>query len=248
MNPIDPRTLELIHGELDDELDPAAREELSARLAADPEAREFRDQMQRMAQSLAMLAPVEPPVGLRQRWHASPSAVAPTRQARRPRWLRPVAAIAAGGVLVALALGLGDFGRQQMDASQLVGTMAPGVPTPAVVRFVPVEAPGLSGSVSVAPDKGGWNLVFDLESAGPVSVSATYDPARLRLEGYERAGSGERPFSATPGKIAFVNDGAQHLSLHLQPGKGGQVGIVFEGSEGILQRLAISVPPAPAAE
>jgi RNA polymerase sigma factor (sigma-70 family) len=63
MNSIDPRTLELIHAELDDELDPAAREELFARLAADAEAREARDQMQRMAQSLARLAPVEPPVG-----------------------------------------------------------------------------------------------------------------------------------------------------------------------------------------
>jgi hypothetical protein len=61
-------------------------------------------------------------------------------------------------------------------------------------------------------------------------------------------GRGNGPLSATPGKIAFVNDGAQHLSVHLQPGKGGQVGIVFEGPEGILQQLAISVPPAPTAE
>lgn len=248
MNSIDPRTLELIHAELDDELDPATREELSARLTADAEAREVRDQLQHMAQALARLAPMEPPMGLSQRWLVQRPVAAPVRHSGRHRWVRPAAAIAAGGMLVALALGLGDFGRQEMDASQLVGTMAPAATPVEAARILPVEAPGLSGSVSVTPDKDGWNLVFDLESAGPVSVSATYDPARLRLEAYERAGSGDGPFSATPGKIAFVNDGAQHLSLHLQPGKGGQVGIVFEGSEGILQQLAISVPPAAAAE
>lgn len=256
MNPIDPRTLELIHAELDDELDPTAREELFARLATDPEARGFRDQMQRMAQSLARLAPMEPPVGLSRRWQVTPPAPTPVRHSGRQRWLRPVAAIAAGGLMVALALGLGDFGRQEMDTSQLVGTMAPAATAPesapesapGSARVLPVEAPGLQGSVSVVPEKDGWKLVFELESAGPVSVSATYDPSRLRLEAYERAGSGDGSFRATPGKIAFVNDGAQHLSVHLQPGKGGQVGIVFEGPEGILQQLAISVPPAAEAE
>ena len=192
---------------------------------------------------------MEPPIGLSQRRLVRRPAAAPVRHSSRHRWVRPAAAIAAGGMLVALALGLGDFGRQEMDASQLVGTMAPAPASSAdTARILPVEAPGLSGSVSVTPDKAGWKLVFDLESAGPVSVSATYDPAQLRLEAYERTGSGDGPLSATPGKIAFVNDGAQHLSLHLQPGKGGQVGIVFEGSEGILQQLAITVPPAAAAE
>ena len=68
MTDIDPRTLELIHAELDDELDAAGRAELAARLAANPQARLQRDQWQRMAYSLARLAPVEPPAGLHQRW------------------------------------------------------------------------------------------------------------------------------------------------------------------------------------
>lgn len=246
MNPIDPRTLELIHAELDDELDAAGREELSARLAADPSARDQRDQLQRMAQALALLAPVEPPTALRQRWHSPRPVATPAARPAPRRWLRPALAIAASGVLVAVAIGLGGVGREPMDGDQLVGTMAPASPDPEAVRYLPVDADGIRGSVRLERGKDGWDLVFDLDSDVPVSVDATYDPTQLRLEGYARAGSGERPFKATPGRIAFVNDGAQHLHLHLQPGKGGQVGIVFEGPEGVLKRLAIAVPPTPA--
>jgi hypothetical protein len=48
----------------------------------------------------------------------------------------------------------------------MVGTMAPAETAPESARLLPVDAPGLQGSVSVVPEKDGWKLVFDLESAG----------------------------------------------------------------------------------
>ncbi len=245
MTDIDPRTLELIHAELDAELDEAGRSELATRLAADPQARLQRDQLHRMAHSLARLVAMEPPAGLRQRWQPQTpvSAALSPRAAANRRWLGRGVALAAATLALAFGLSLTDIGLQSLDGNQLMGTIGGEAHTAAEsTRVVPVEAPGLSGTVALEPGTSGWDLVFDLESPGPVSVSATYDPAALRLEGYARAGLGDRGFVTSPGKIGFVNQGSQLLSLHLLPGGGGQVRIRFEGQEGTLQDLAITVP------
>ena len=245
MTDIDPRTLELIHAELDDELDSAGRAELAARLSADPQARIQREQLHRMAHSLARLAPVEPPVGLRQRWQPQNpvTPLASPRRLPRSRWVGRGLAIAAATLAVALGLSQTDIGRQAMDSSQVVGTIGG---SPAVgaqpAHVLPLQAEGLSGTVALQAGEAGWDLVFDLNTVDPISVSATYDPTALRLEGYARAGSGDRSFNASPGKVEFVNQGTQHLSLHLHPGEGGQVRIRFEGQEGTLQDLAITIP------
>ena len=245
MTDIDPRTLELIHAELDDELDAAGRAELAARLAANPQARLQRDQWQRMAYSLARLAPVEPPAGLHQRWQPQTVVArlaAPRRPAQR-RWIGRGVALAAATLAVAFGLSLTDIGRQALDGNQMVGTMGAATAVDAdPSRRVPLAADGITGSVALQPGKAGWDLVFDLDTRDPVSVSATYDPAALRLQGYARAGAGDRSVTATPGKIEFINQGPQHLSLHLLPGEGGQVRIRFEGQGGTLQDLAITVP------
>ena len=245
MTDIDPRILDLIHAELDDELDAAGRAELAARLSADPMLRLQRDQLQRMAHSLARLAPVEPPAGLHQRWLPKSPIASPAspRHSSRRRWIGRGMALAAATLAVAVGLGLTDIGRQTLDASQVVGTIGGSTTAGAdPTEVVPVQAKGLRGTVALEPGNPGWELVFDLNTVDPISVSATYDPAVLRLEGYARAGSGDRSFTTGPGKVEFVNQGMQHLSLHLHPGEGGQVRIRFEGREGILQDLAITVP------
>lgn len=241
MSTVDPRTLELIQAELDGELDAAGQAELSARLADDAEARVQREQLQRMAQTLSQLAPVEPPAGLSQRWQSA-RAVAPVtlRQPARRRWIgRGGLAMAAATLLCALALGLSDMGRQQLDSRDLVGTLGPDA---GAGRTVPVELDGVRGSIALASGASGWDLVFDLDSAEPVAVSANYDPAALRWDGYSHTGAGDVAVDASPGKIAFVNQGVQHLVLHLRPGTGGQVLIRFQDQSGSAQELAISVP------
>lgn len=247
MSQIDPRTLELIHAELDGELDAIARGELERRLESDPLARIQRDQLQRMAATLASLPVVEPPAGLRQRWHG-PRPVASAAVSTSPvarihshrRWLRPAIGLAAGLLAVAVALQWGGISGIEQDTRNMVGTLG-GSPA-AGSQEVALSAAGLSGSVALNPASAGWDLVFKLDSAGPVAVSATYDPSALRLTGYERDGSAGQPVSASPGKIAFASDGAQHLNLHLQPEEGGQVRIRIQGKEGVAQDLAITVP------
>ena len=247
MSQIDPRTLELIHAELDGELDADARGELERRLESDPLARIQRDQMQRMAASLSRLPVVDPPAGLRQRWHrprpvasAAVNAASVARSHSPRRWLRPAIGLAAGLLAVAVALQWGGVSGIEQDTRNMVGTLG-GAPAPGS-QEVALSAAGLSGSVALNPASAGWDLVFQLDSASPLAVTATYDPSALRLTGYERESGAGQPVSTSPGQIAFASNGAQHLKLHLQPEEGGQVRIRIQGQEGVAQDLAITVP------
>lgn len=239
---IDPRTLELLNGELDGELTPAERQELETRLAGDPAARLMRAQWRQMDQALAAMPAVEPPAGLSQRWQpAAPKAapVSPERRRRR-QWLGRGMAMAAGTLLFAFAVGLSGLGRPGLQHEALVGTIMP-LPV-AAGRSVAVAQPGLQGTISLAPGERGWDLVFDLEASAPVAVSASYDVSVLRLDGYAGGDAGTVPFNATPGRIVFQQQGAQHLALHLQPGKGGQIRVRLEGGWGAAQEIVFDLP------
>ena len=240
MNAIDPRTLELIHVELDGELDGAQRAELEARLAADPAAREYREQWGRISGALARLPSVEPPAGLGRRWQGG-SPAAPVRLRTRPRWLRPAIGLAAGGMALALALGYGGLGRQMLDSDALVGTM--GAPH-AAARTIPVDVDGVSGAIALLPNEAGWTLDFDLRSERATPVVATWEASAMPM-GAVRGTPPKGSFQAVPGRIAFTLDPAQHLSVDLRAGEGGQVRVRFQGREGDGRELAITVPPTP---
>ena len=61
------RSLELIHGEIDGRISAREQEELRALLDADPKLREIRSELQKLAQSLGQVQPLDPPAGLRAR-------------------------------------------------------------------------------------------------------------------------------------------------------------------------------------
>ena len=249
MSQIDPRTLELIHAEVEGELDGAERAELESRCAADPAAREYREQWGRIHAALARLPSVEPPAGLGRRWQggspAAPERLSPvssiaTHRSRPRRWLRPAISLAAGGLALAIALGYGGLGRSLLDGDALVGTMG-GAHT---VSRVDVDAAGVTGAIALRPSGAGWTLDFDLRGEQPTPVVATWEPSALGPGALRSDPTG--PWQAVPGRIAFTVAPEQHLSLDLAPGEGGQVRVRIEGAEGERQDLAITVPPAPA--
>ena len=242
MSQVDPRALELIHAELDGELDGAQRAELEAIVAADPAAREYREQWHRIAGALSRLPPVDPPAGLGRRWQGG-SPAAPVRlRAPRPRWLRPALGLAAGGFALALAIGYGGLGRQMLDSDALVGTM--GGDHAAEARRIAVDEDGVTGAIALLPSETGWTLDFNLRSERATPVTATWDSAAMGL-GEVRGTPPKGGLQAGPGRIAFVVDPAQHLSIDLRAGEGGQVRIRIQGREGDGRDLAITVPPAP---
>jgi hypothetical protein len=242
MSQIDPRTLELIHVELDGELDGAQRAELEARLAADPAARDYREQWRRINAALAQLPSVEPPAGLGRRWQGG-SPAAPVRLTSRPRrWLRPAIGLAAGGMALALALGYGGLGRQLLDGNAMVGTIG-GASSADGARRIPVDVEGVTGAIALLPSATGWTLDFDLRSERATPVTATWEPSAMAL-GEVRGTPPKTGFQAGPGRIAFLVDPAQHLSVDLHAVEGGQVRIRIQGPEGDGRELGITVPPA----
>ena len=84
--------------------------------------------------------------------------------------------------------------------------------------------------------------MFDLASAQPVKVSATYADAAFRLKGYAPDEPGAGAVTAAPGLIEFVNQGTQRRALALAPGVEGPVRISFEGQGKLLQEAVLDVP------
>jgi hypothetical protein len=243
MSQVDPRALELIHAELDGELDAAQRAELEAIVAADPAARDYRDQWRRISGALSRLPEIEPPAGLGRRWQGQAPAAPIRIRSTRPRWLRPAIGLAAGGMALALALGYGGLGRQMLDADSMVGTM--GGEHAAGARRIPVDVDGVTGAIALLPSASGWTLDFNLRSERPAPVTATWDSAAISV-GEVRGTPSKGGLESGPGRIAFVVDPAQHLSIDLRAGEGGQVRIRIQGQEGDGRDLAITIPPAPA--
>jgi hypothetical protein len=242
---IEARTLELIHADLDGELDADARAELQRRLDADPQARAQHGQLLKMAGALGRMAPETPPAELEQQILQAlrPAAkVLPFRE-RRVQFVRYAMALAAGMIIAAVGIGFAGGSRTAFDPNELVGTMGgPASAPPIAASVVKLQAPELGGSVGLSQAGGRWLLVFDLDSEQPVKVTAAYSDAAFRLNGYAQGDSGVGEFRSSPGRVEFVNQGSQRLALFLEPGAGGPVRISFEGQGRVLQEAVLDVP------
>ena len=242
---VDERTLELIHAELDGELDADDRTDLLRRLEADPDARALREQLGRIAGALGCMAPVSQPVELHQQLLqvTRRSARVISFRERRAQIVRYGLAMAAGMAFAVIGLSLTESGRPTFDPHELAGTMGRQAARPAgAVATQRVAAAELNGSIALSPAADRWLLLFDLDSGQPVTVRVTYDAAAFRLNGHAQADSGVSSFSATPGRVGFVNQGAQRLVLFLEPGTGGPVRVRFEGAGKLLEEAVLEVP------
>ena len=258
----DGRVLELIHAELDGELDADGRAELERALLASPEARAVRDDLRRVTQALERLAPVEAPADLRA---AVVAAVRPSngrviefRQARRAAIggrraaLHYGLALAAGVVVGVIGLALLQTPDHEFDASQLAGTMGRHAPLPpgSALASVAVQTPEIRGSVALHQSQGLWVLEFDLASEAPVAVSASYDARAIRLNGLAQADAGVVSLAAAPGQVGFVNQGSQRFAVFLQPlvGEQGSIQLSFEAAGRVLHAATLQVPVPAQAE
>lgn len=241
---IDERTLELIHAELDDELDQAGRAELRERLQASPEAAELRADLMRMADALDRVPVLAPPPALHSqllrpiRGDSAKVIPFPSRQAQIIRYSL---AFAAGMLLAMLGLSVLEHPRAGFDPGQLVGTMGRDLSNPPgpVLASIRLDSAAVNGSVSLRPAEGQWLVLFDLDTPQPVQVSAAYDAAAFRLNGYAQGDAGVASFSAQPGRVGFVNAGAQRLALFLQPTAGGPIRVRIEQSGRVLKEATL---------
>ena len=180
----DPRLTELIHAEIDGELDTQQRAELARRLLADPGARGERDELHRVCSALDAIPQVEPPTELRDNVLAAlPQDRRLSRTARvvshdawmsahRWRYAAMLAVVVAAGAIVFQTVrGPGPAG------TEAAGTMATGV-----LDKAQLEGP-VSGTVTLYRDGTGLALSFDLAASGPVQVLIASEGQTARLDG-----------------------------------------------------------------
>jgi len=178
---IEERHIELIHAELDGELNSEQRADLSRVLLANPEARSLRDELNRLFGVLAQLEDAAPPREL----HASVlnaigARPGPAQSVRRSWYTGPVfryAAVFVGGLLASAIL-LGPGARQAVgpDVSELVGTIggqhAAGRGAP--IDRVELDLAQASGAVNSYLLDGQLVVELDLKASEPLEVVATH--------------------------------------------------------------------------
>lgn len=164
----DPITQELIHADIDGELNGAQRAQLARALLSDPEARALHHDLKRLSASLDALPVLEPPPELMTGVLAA--LPLPARGRARPAWVEHRWRYAAllAGVLAAGTLVFETVHGPGSDTAEMTGTLAAG----STILDSAVLPPGgeLSGRVALYRDRAGFALRFQLAGPGPVNA------------------------------------------------------------------------------
>jgi hypothetical protein len=220
---IEDRTRELIHAGIDGELNDAGRAELEQRLSADPDAREYQQQMQALEAFLDRVEPRELPAGL----HASIVESVPLRKTRSgwlsrgfsqfPGFVRYGLASAAG---LLLAVGIYEY-RPGIDPggdlSGMTGTVLPGKGAVEDVHLddISFDLDELSSEVNLL--RRGDALVVDmrLEAAKPVSITLELVGQSLRFDAIAQMESDLDSIEIADRTISIDANGRQHFAVVL---------------------------------
>jgi hypothetical protein len=193
-----PGQLALIHAEIDGELDAAQRAELARTLLADPKARELRNDLRRLCQTLDAVPPVDPPPGLEASILAAMPQMAP--QPRRLGGRPPITArryaptITAwryaallAGVLVAGGVMFELMRSPALEPSELAGTIALD-PAATLVDTAQVASGPVSGHVSLYRDRATLTLRFEVTAITPIDARVSSEGHILQVIGVTRGG------------------------------------------------------------
>jgi hypothetical protein len=213
---MDERTIELIHGDIDGELDAAQRAELGRILEASAEARSEHERLQALSAMMAGLPECAPPPGLRESILAvarPPARVNRRTPGRKRTGLGLAAALAATVVGIAVFIGqLPEFA--ELDASALAGTLGRPLvdgPPPAMR----LDGAVVSGTIMLHRGKEGLALEVDLNASKPVEIVAAASGARLDLQGFVRVDGAPSGMDAEGGTVRVSHAGRQHYVLVL---------------------------------
>jgi hypothetical protein len=174
----DASPLELMHAEIDGELNWHQKGELAQLVLADAQARAEREGLRRVCAALEALPAVEPPADLRSSILAALPQVARPRArsaAFVPDW-RMAAAVAA--VLIAGAVVFETGRSPRLTGSEAVGTMAAEGLTLDTVRL---DSGPVQGRVRLYRQGSGLALAFEVHASAPVDALVTGDGGTLRV-------------------------------------------------------------------
>lgn len=222
----DARRLELLHAEIDGELDSHGRAELARALLADPETRAVRNELRRVCGTLDAIGQADPPAELAHDiLGALPAAASVPAQVRRraANWSGNwrYAAVLAGVVVAAGAVFRMTDGKLA-PATEVAGTLA----SPRAAEVI--DSAGISGDAggraSLIRGASGLQLEVELASGAPVDLQVASGEHTFTINGL-RAGRtvvGLAGFddAIQPLKLSFRVDGREVARSELKVKEG----------------------------
>lgn len=207
------RYIQLIHGEIDATNSPAESSELQGIIKRNGTAREFQEDMKRLAEVLNRVEDAEVPQGLREsiRSKIASRTVSPPLAFRKNKTriltgaagFRLSAALAAGLVL-GLIVGpriFNDAGR--WNPSDFGGSMMRGS---RLTEPVELDADRFSAKIRGAQNGVVLVVSFDISAQAPVEVALEYDPGKIELTGFARRGGQFDVVEARDGQFIIHGD------------------------------------------
>jgi len=209
------RYIELIHGEIDGVNTSAESAELQKIVQDDDAAREFQEDMKRLAGTLNRVEDVEAPDGLRESICAqivpqSPAAPLPFSQRVFPvaSGFRVAAALAAGLVLGLLIGPWVSNNEAAWNPTDFAGSMTPGA-TGSGAPQLEFEHEIVSGTVQLVEQDGRILVMFDISARSPVDLVLDYETGKAGLTGFARR---EGTFDSVARDGRFVVSGSGDLA------------------------------------
>lgn len=220
---MDDRARELIHGDIDGELEAVEREELHRIMATSEEARQEHQRLRSLHDALSGMPDFEPPAGLRDaivaRVWSAPVAPSHRPAARRPAQSRTrlslVAAIAAAAVLVAVLVDK-DAHLPELDTSALSGTIGRQAPD-ATIPVMRVAGDAAAGTITAYHGDHGPMIEIELDARRAVTVVARSGQRPLVFEALVPVAGTLPDTTSIDGDVGMVHHGKHHYMLMLKP-------------------------------
>lgn len=233
------RTIELIHGEIDGTNSPGESAELRKIIERDDTAREFQQDMKRLAAVLNRVEDAEIPQGLSDSIRSaiasrtSPATPLPFRKNKirifmGASGLRLAAALAAG-LVVGLIAGPRIFNDDAgWNPADLGGSMMPGSAIDHVAETVQLDADRVSGTIHATQSDARLLVFLDISAQAPVEVAVGYDPGKIGFTGFTRREGKFDAVEAGDGQFIVRGEGDLRCTLMLERLAPGQTTLRLE--------------------
>ncbi|MDH3439111.1 MAG: hypothetical protein OEM63_00045 [Gammaproteobacteria bacterium] len=226
---IEQKYIDLINAEMDDEISAEDQALLDAYIAQNADARALRDELAELGNELSGMEPLMPPADLRHPVMRQVRTV--TDQAITDGGISEMLAglfglplirygmsFAAGVVLTVTLIGSDQASRQAFeDVTNLVGTMSDTETGGALSSgdSMMLALNELAGSVSLNSAGPLMVLDFDLASATPVEIVATFDNRDIWFNGFAQLESQGTSVSAGTGSVTVRMEGQRRYAVYL---------------------------------
>lgn len=226
-NPVDQRTLDLLNGSIDGELNTGEKGELDKLLAGSEAIRDLNTGLRQLTGLLDAVPEREPPEYLQQAIISTVRLPVADHQNKRrgifatwlpTHWLRTGAALAAGAVLTVGIYEMGAAPITAEDAANMVGTVMhkPMADQGVLIDTIHINTDLLDGVVELRKMEGFFVLDVQLSSDGQTEVNVDLAGRGLEFEGITRMQDHRDNVSLVNGSIQIASSGEQHYALKLR--------------------------------